>query len=103
MTLVRHYAKRSKTLGPAERAAMISVLGTLRGAAAQCADPVPDCNSISQKWDQLLEAWATVLILVQRVKSTNYNIREQRFDLINILASISQILNRRITTSGKNL
>jgi len=69
MTLVRHYAKRSKTLGPAERAAMISVLGTLH-EAAQSGDPFPDCNSVSQKWDQPLGAWATVrydtiLILVQ--------------------------------------
>ena len=59
MTLVRHYAKRSKTLGPAERAAMISVLGTLR-EAAQSGDPFPDCNSVSQKWDQHSEAWTTV-------------------------------------------
>jgi len=58
MTLVRHYAKRSKTLGPAERVTMISVLGTLR-EAAQSGDPFPDCNSVSQKWDQPLEAWAT--------------------------------------------
>jgi hypothetical protein len=54
MTLVRHYAKRSKTLVPAERATMISVLGTLR-EAAQSGDPFPDCNSVSQKWDQHLE------------------------------------------------
>ena len=59
MTLVRHYAKRSKTLGLAERAAMISVLETLH-EAAQSGDPFPDCNSVSQKWDHPLGASATV-------------------------------------------
>jgi len=38
---------------------MISVLGTLH-EAAQSGDPFPDCNSVAQKWDQPLEAWATV-------------------------------------------
>jgi hypothetical protein len=45
--------------GPAKRAGMISVLGALQ-ATAQSGDPFPDCNSASQKWDQPLEARATV-------------------------------------------